>query len=70
MLMCGFCAVSIKAPEDVDDDESGERLPPVITQVQRSSVRGSERASHPGVIDRDGTVPVQAAQLINRSEDL
>jgi len=35
MFVCGFCAVSIKAPEDVEDDEGDENLPPVITKTRR-----------------------------------
>ena len=62
--MCGFCAVNIKAPEDDEEEDDSQRLPPEIKQVHRASpntVRGSEGESNPAADE---------SKILNASNDL
>lgn len=65
MFMCGFCAINIKAPEDDEDEDDSQRLPPEIKQVHHrvspNTVRGSEGESNPAADE---------SKLLNASNDL
>lgn len=70
MISCGWCATSIRAPEDTDEDDDMEKLPDLIIKTGKQAASASAQVSNSVQVGQSQDSQMSAASpptgLLNR----